>query len=339
MRLAGIFLVLSFSTALFGQSDDLQHDPNIAWIGEQTLDFELNPVYNNDLGEEYNLLELVRLENQVNTQGIYGEIEPGRYLSQQLLDALKAGAFDCFSDAQLTQPLIQRQVSEWLDHPGDLPGAEPQPEREAVQSTDIDVFRARMLLFFDTRKQAFGTRLLAVAPLLSIRDADGQITGRTPLLWIRMAQPDRKQQKVLQKKAAYVLQTRTKDNTPDWAEWDTRKGQLDLQAWATRETKHPAHPVLSGETFDPMAPQALQALIFTTDTLNTFNDDGQSVVDRIVQNNALEQVEKLRLVQHWYFDVRRKMLACRLVAVAPLQAVRNPEGRLRYYKPLFYVRY
>ena len=339
MRSLCILLLAACNFPLRAQFDDLLRHPDISWISTFTADYELNPVYNDNPDAEYNLLEIIRLENRDQANGLYRDAEPARYLSREILDGLQAGSFPCFADELLTQPLTRTQVRERLERPERIPGLGAQTNRDAVQPADIDLFRVRQLLYFNARKQVFETRLLAVAPLLNLPDAEGNVAAREPVLWIKISAATRKQIKNARNNAAYTWQTRQKDNIPVWVDLSVQKGKMDLQAWASAEAAQPSHPVLRADNYAKIGSAPLQALIFTTDTLNTFNDDGQSVIDRIVQKNAIDQVEKLRLVQHWYFDKQRKILGCRLVAVAPVAAIRDEEGELRYEKPLFYIRY
>ncbi len=328
---------------LHAQYDDLLHKRHISWVAEHTADYELNPVYSELMDVEMNLTKVLRLENQNGSTGLYQDLEIEHYLSAALLQGLQAGAFACFADSLLSRPLSPEQMEQRLFKRDtivtDAPDWEGSVVVSAVPSEEIDLFRVRQVFFFNARKKAFGARLLAVAPTVNTRDPEGNLTGRQPLLWIKIPTQRTCQGRKIAKSANYVVQTFMRENAPEVAVMQTAKGNLDLNKWATREVKHPAHRFLSYDEFQPLKKAALQALIFKTDTIVVFAPDTFMENAVMVQENAIDGVEKIRFVQNWYYDARRNRLTNRIVAVAPLAAVRDSDGALRYYKPLFYSKY
>ena len=335
MRLL-FFLLLTGPNILHAQYDDLLRNPNITWVAEYTTDFELNPVYNENLDEEYNLLNVIRLENQGARNGLYSDLEISRYFSQSLLNDLNAGHYACFADEQLQHPLPPEQVQLLLNPRETYFNADHRDTVILIHQTragDVDLFRVRQVFYFDQKSRRFGCRLLAFSPLINQQDKNGELSGRTPAFWIKCSsnkQPGKK----TERNAAYLFQTYMKDNAPAPDQLQVKKGKFDLQNWATAEVRHPSHPCYSYDGFQPLNQAALQDLVFTTDTISPYDDDPQ-----IITSNAITDVEKIRFVQNWVFDERRKSLYCRLTAAAPLAAKRDSEGNFRYYKPLFYVKY
>lgn len=338
-----IFSVFLLPLSLLSQYDDLLRNPNITWLAEYSADYELNPVYNDNLDEEYNFLNLLRMEHPGAVNGLYPDTEVSNWMSALVLNGLVNNAFECYSDEQLRRPVSRDQLLRLLsrqdttpsfEHPGEIIIAITE-----VQAADILLFRARQVLFHDASKRKLGARLLALAPMVAEHDEEGNVIGYQPLVWIKIPVWTGKTAKKLTKEASYVVQTRMKENAPSMDAVKTVKGSFDPRQWAYGETTRPAHKNLAYETFKPLKPAELQTLIFTNDTIVRFNDAGETEIDRIVQNDATRRVEKIRFVQNWYIDERRGRIDCRVVAVAPLAAVRDSEGSFRYYKPLFYVKY
>lgn len=329
-------VVLSFSSRLHAQYDDLLRNPNITWVAEYTTDFEFNPVYNENLDEEYNLLNVIRLENQGARNGFFSDLEISRYFSQTLLNDLNAGHYACFADDQLQQPLTPEQVEVLLNPRETYYNADHGDTVLMIHQTrtdDVDLFRVRQVFYFEQKKRRFGSRLIAISPLINRRDPDGNLTDRTPAFWIQCPAekpPDKKTART----AAYVFQTYMKDNAPGPDHLRVKKGKLDLQDWVAAEVRKPSHACYSYDAFQPLDQAALQNLVFTTDTISPYDDEVQ-----VVTSNAISDVERIRFVQNWIFDGRRHRLYCRLTAAAPLAAKRDSEGNFRYYKPLFYVKY
>ncbi len=337
-----LFLLITTPGILHAQYDDLLRNSKISWVAEYTADFEFNPVYNDYLDAEYNLLRVIRLENTRGKSGFFGDLEMSRYFSQVLLDGLNTGQYACFADDQLKQPLTAEQVQRLLQPSVARPGFDHPFDTIVmvipVEASAIDLFRARQVIYFDQKKQLFGSRLLAFAPVVNRMDEEGNIAERRPVFWIKCA-AGKEATSTKDRDASYIFQTYMKDNAPSIEQMQVKKGRLNLQAWAAEEVDRPSHACFSYDGFVPLDKTALRELVFSTDTLVTINEDDQAVIDRIVQTNALLQVEKIRFVQDWVFDERRHTLICRVRAAAPLAAVRDDEGVFRYYKPLFYIRY
>lgn len=337
-----VFSVFLLPFHLFSQYDDLLRNPDITWLAEYTADYELNPVYNDNLDEEYNLLEVIRLENTNSFNGLYPDTEIASRMSSTILEKLKAGIFECYSGEQLQQRVSLEELQRLLIRSDTVTGHEHEDWHiitNEVQAEQIVLFRVRQVLYYNAARRELGARLLALAPVMAELDPEGNVIGYQPLVWIKIPVLSNKAAKKLAKGASYVLQTRMQENAPAMEQMKTIKGSFDTQRWAYGETTRPAHQVLAYDNFEPLKASGLQALVFTRDTIVRINDLGETEIERVVNNDATRRVEKIRFVQNWYFDERRGMIGCRVVAVAPLAAVRDSEGNLRYYKPLFYVKY
>jgi len=337
-----VFVFLCPASILHAQYDDLLQKRRYSWVAEHTTDYELNPQYSDLVEVEMNLAQVVRLQNPQGRNELFPELEVPHYLSAALLQGLQAGHFTCFADEQLTQPLPHWQVDRLLNQRDTIVTAADEPFSVVVSplpARDLDLFRVRQVLFFDARKKAFGARLLAIAPMVNLRDGEGNFIGRKPLLWIKIPDQRNCQTRKIARAANYVVQTFLRETALDPDHLKAAKGRLDLRKWAANEVRRPAHKTLDYTDFRVLNPAQLRAQIIKNDTLVVFAPDTFMETAVVVQEDATERVEKIRLVQNWYYDARRHRLASKLVAVAPLAAVRDADGYLRYYKPLFYSKY
>lgn len=343
MQFFAICFLLFLPIPLCAQYADLLRNPDITWVAEYTTDFELNPVYNDNLGEEHNLLNVIRITNDAAVNGMYPESEVAVLASRFFLDGLNSGAFECFADSLLQKPVSPEQLKDRINRPDTLPNPNHPMDTvfyiNEVHAAEIELFRVRLVVFYDVSKRMLDARMLAVAPMIKEHDEEGNLIGRRPLVWIKMTALKGKAAKKLPKEAQYIVQTRMQENAPTMEQTNRIKGSLDLQTWAAGEVSTPSHRYLSTDGFQPLNSAELKALVFTTDTIVSYDDNYVQTIERIVQNDATRQVEKIRFVQNWYFDERRRTFDCRVVAVAPLAAMRDSEGNFRYYKPLFYVKY
>jgi len=341
MRLL-FFLLLTGPNILHAQYDDLFCKRRYTWVAEYTTDYELNPLYSDMVTTEMNLAQVVRLENRSGQNGLLHDLEQKHFLSDALLRGLAAGTFACYADEQLTQPLslenAQKRLSR-LDTITGLDSGEPVTVWNIVSPQEIDLFRIRQVFFFDSRKKQFGARLLAVAPLLNREDREGNVIERRPLFWIKIPLQNTRQIGKLAKSANYAVQTFMRENAPEPESMKILKGRLDLKKWATDEVQHPAHRRLAYDSYDMLSVSDVHARIYTSDTVTVITPDSFVETAVAVEENAIDRVERIRFVQNWYYDERRHRLAMQVVAVAPMAAVRDSEGDLRYYKPLFYSKY
>lgn len=340
MRSRFLFVSVFLSLQLHAQYTDLLQNSKISWVAEYTTDYELNPAYNTKLETEANLLELQRLVNTQGKNGLFpdSEVNIPYYFSQKMHAGLKAGAFQCYADEQLQNPLTQEQVLArffWKDSVAtDGFVSENEYGTEAFVT-----FRVRQVFFYNQPKRQFCVRILAIAPIPWISDAEGYMIEHAPLLWIKLPALNKKQLRQMPKTANYALQTRTQENSPGADQLASIKGNLNIRDWATAEVTKPSHQCLSVDGFQPLHRDALNALIFTSDTLTTLNEDGQAVIDRIIRQNALDDVEKIRFVQNWYFDEQGLLLHCEVAAIAPMATINAAGGLFQFDKPLFYVKY
>jgi Gliding motility associated protein GldN len=78
----------------------------------------------------------------------------------------------------------------------------------------------------------------------------------------------------------------------------------------------------------------------STDTINQIDPVTYETKVRVVQNNIkISDLKKLRLVQEWAWDNKKKALSVRLVGVAPMRAVLNEAEEFMFLQPLFYRRF
>ncbi len=340
--LTGLLLFL-LTLSLHAQYDDLLQNPKISWVAEYTADYELNPRYHDNVGEEFNLLSPIRVVNQPDAYGFFPDTEIEFSLSKRILDDLIRGNFSCFTDSALQNPLTAGAVFRLFHEHADLFSPEDSVllVKAGLPPEDIKVFRIRQVIYFDEAKKVFHSRVLAFAPLSDVVDSEGNFQYRRPLLWIKTPTLSGKQTKAVRREAGYAVQTFMRNNAPRQEDFSVRKGKLSFLGWVGAEVEKPSHPVFvrDGRDFEPIDAASLKARIFTMDTLTRFNDEGVAVIESVVPKNWISQVEKIRFVQNWYYDERRKILTCEVVAAVPLAAVRDNEGNLRYYRPLFYVKY
>ncbi len=328
MRLL-FFLLIAWPAFLRAQYDDLLRKKRYTWVAEYTCDYELNPIYN----EWINYVHVIRLENPEGWNGLIPEFEIPYYLSGAILKGIVSGKFVCFRDSTLTQRLPYLEIDSLLvrkDTFVSICDGEIKVNKTEISPNQINLFRVRQVFFYDSRKQIFGSRLLAVAPVVNIYDPDGNFQGRQPLLWIKIPAQDAFVNQKQIKSSNYIFQTFMEENAPKLETIKTVKGRLDLKKWATDEVRSPTSRLYSCDKLVPVDKAVLQKQVFTNDTI--------ALLDTVIMND-IDRIENICFVQQWYYNERRHRLAMHIVAVAPSAAFRDLKGYQLPMKPLFYSKY
>ncbi len=335
-----IFSVCFVSASLLqAQYDDLLRDPDITWVAEYTTNFVMHPE-SKDERLSLNYFDLVQLKNVEDKNDLYGGTQ--KYLNQQFLKKASLEGFSCYKDSLLERLMTQKEIFSSITEIDTIygyweGGNESMVIKNDVSFDQIQCFRIRQVFWYDQKNKAFDARLLAYAPITDIKDNAGNINGTRTLFWLKADENLPKRFK--NKRFSYIFQTKMKDNAPGFEDFKVMKGSFDFKKFFEAEIGNPSHQLLSRDKYSPADMQAFRVECFGTDTIVTFHPETYEEQVQIEYRNCIEQIEKIRFVQNWYYDERRNRLYARLVGVAPLAAIRDSEGEFRYYKPLFYQMY
>lgn len=339
--LTGIFAT---SSVISAQYADLLSDGNISWVGEYTADFTLDPVscdfdsygFNNDLN-------VIQLNNSATKGGLYESRYLARYFSQKLTEDIRRGIYTFFEDEQLEVPIPKEKVLERLSAVDTVLTFDPETYEETLTFVPNEIswenmvaFRVRQVFYYNKAEKTFGSRLLAIAPLKSVKESeDSFFDVAKAIIWLKV-EPPKNPDKTTARDVAYAFETKMKGNAPGLQDFVVKKGRLDFLQLIVNEVTKPSHPILNGD-FDPIDPAKLPDYVQSTDTVVTYNPTTYEEQIQIVQRNAIKDVMAISFVQHWFYDDSKRLFFNRVVAVAPELAIKDFDGNLRYNKVLFYI--
>ena len=198
-------------------------------------------------------------------------------------------------------------------------------------------FRIRQVFWYNQKNKKFESRVLAYAPVVDTKDNEGNYKDSHPLFWLKSAESPPKRFK--NKQFSYIFQTKMKDNAPHLEDFKVLKGSFDFKKFFKAEIETPSWRCLDKYNYTPADLSDLRAECFGADTIVTFHPETYEEKMQIERRSCIEQIERIRFVQNWYYDERRHRLYAQLVGIAPLAAIRDNEGVFRFYKPLFYQMY
>jgi hypothetical protein len=216
-----------------------------------------------------------------------------------------------------------------------------RPKEMNIEGDFID-WRLRQILFYNAKKAVWGTKVVAVAPLMNITKLDS-IVGTKPIFWFKA---DEKPQKLSANSIVWAKKTLNKQATskvpvlPDKLLKISKDVRNPVEHLWERIKNDPKMVIYDPNNENPFTPKDRTDLSATrVDTIVTF--DLETYEEKTVEvRNELnpDDVNELRLIQHWYWDERRGRLSITLEAVGLIIKVFDDFGEYRYSRLLCYRR-
>lgn len=332
---------LLFATSTQAQFADLLRDPDITWVGEYTTDYWMNPENEQEEADEIpNRFELVRFIRSDLEYGLYGRlISTRKYLSQQLMQTGLDPEAKIYKDSLLKVRMSSDEFGQSIisqDTGYSSCNGEVMIFRNEIEYSEIFSIRIRQVFWYNQKNKAFDARILAYAPIVDTRDNEGNWNGTRALCWINGEELPRKGLK--NTAFNYIFQTKMLDNALDLEEVKVLKGKLDFRKLFADELNPPTRTLID-TGFKPANSSILYTECFGVDTIITYNYITNEEEVRFEHRSCIDQIDHIQFVQNWYYDELKKQLYSQLAGIAPLQSIRDSEGRLRFFIPLFYQMY
>jgi hypothetical protein len=348
MKILKILFLLPLSILslkMTAQVDDLLKNKDITWIAETYNDFLTEAAHADKIGKEISRATLLKFVNtkEAATDGI-------AIFQNLFMNNVKEGKIPIYKDSLCKIAILPKDLM-WTDT---LLTVDPVTYEQKIkvvsyynpQLESILFFRARQVVFYNSKKAQYGLRTLAVAPMVAATDIEGNFTHWKPTFWIKVTDLTKKK--------------KLNDNDITWASRMTLSGGIKIRLDDTikivktiGETlpmthlfeaveKNPKVPIYRIEDPNPKEKFTMNErfnLLTRTDTIMTIDPITYETKVRVVFNKfSVEEVKRLQLVQNWYWNDKKKRLEIYLLATAPLRDVTTDEGLFLYKLPLFYRR-
>ena len=302
--------ILSFTMS--AQIDDLMRNNDITWIAEIGSDFIVDDA---EKAESRGLNRIRTLKKHENDHSFFAGLMYKIYKAQQLKNNL----------------LIVNEA--------------------------IEAIRVNQILFYNAKNAQFGLRTLGFSPLVKNVDS----SAWKSLLWMKARDlenpPDLSSMDIIwarrinqhhgfDLKNAHILKCtdtsmpiqhllkvfETDDKTPFFkANSDIMPYQSDV--YEEEKIKTPDADIIPY----PLTLFEREAMIASRDTIIALVD-GKATWKVVEHRRDINKINRLRLIQEWYWDDKKQELCIHLAAVAPLYDVCNEVGEFLYRVPLFYRR-
>ena len=349
------FLVsLSPLTSLMGQKTVLQEwiaDPKNGWVAEFSTDLRLDMLTESETSTLYKEtkiyleggLDIVKLlENDKS-----GYDEGYHRLSYLLMAGVESGqiiAYESpFSDQKAPSSNWIRQDTITRINPTTYETVQVVISNQ-VNPEDIKIFRAHQIVAYQPATATWKVKVIAVAPLIIRRDEAGTFMYIEPLFWIKVTD---KKVKLNSPDITWAVRTRARqrEGVLDFKKLilEAKKSQADLPMAhfldkISKDERVPLDGVASWKE-PKLTTLERKNVLSRTDTIQTIDPvTYESRLKIVISKTEAADLEKVRIVQEWAWDNRRKTMSVRLHSIAPIKDVTNEAGDFLYSAPIFYRR-
>ena len=209
---------------------------------------------------------------------------------------------------------------------------------------DIKIFRAHQIIAYQPATATWKVKVIAVAPLVIRRDDAGTFMYIEPLFWIKVTD---KKVKLNASDITWAVRTRGRQME---AQLNVKK--LILEAKKS-QADFPMGHFLDKISKDERIPlygvaSMKEPKLTTLERKNVLSRiDTIQMIDPVTYESSLKIVtikteaadlERVRIVQEWAWDNRRKTMSVRLHSIAPMKDITNESGEFLYSAPIFYRR-
>lgn len=348
-------LIFTFSPLLLlAQYEQILRNPDVIWAAELDVLYNLQLPESPDSALRNDILYWKNFDPKNQTPHSGGEL-----LIENLLEAARTGAWPAwqFTDTmrQLSKTEVEQRVG-WGNDTVVVFDVETGLDVVKVVYNDIDIanfvgIRAKQLLYFDEKKGDFMLYTSAIGPVrteyTSVLNAQ---TGRWEYVylydyvpfWLKLPDASRKtlreKQQVNDPDITWAAQLKTIGNSP---QLDKQRPFKDIRPPVMQvlldRFSHDRRYQVRDPLNQPIPFESRNGMITSIDSVVTF--DAETYEEKVmVEKNVItaESIYRLRLVENWFWDDRKKRLKVQLVRYAPLLEVRDDMDNYRFDRPLFY---
>jgi hypothetical protein len=336
--------ILSVKTT--AQIDDLLKNKDITWVAESYNDFLTERVIGDKIGKEISRVTQLKYLN------LKEDATDETFVFQNIfMKAASDGKMPIYSDAECQKVLTVNDIKQQ----DTLLTIDPTTYETKTRVVMNDIpyenvlfFRVRQVVFYDAKKAQFGLRTLAIAPMVKVTEDIGDSAAWRPIFWTKatdLSKPNKLTNNDVSWAARMVL-SGGMDITPN-AESSLKVLKIvgeDMPIGHQFNTiqknfKVPFYHIDQSNPKDKFTINERLALLTNTDTIMTIDPVTYEQRIKVVSSNIeSKQIKRLRLVQNWYWNDKKKRLEIYLMATGPLIDVTDYAGNFIYRKPVFYRR-
>ncbi len=352
-KLPQVLLFVIFPLLLPAQYEGILKDPDVIWAAEMDITYNLRPPGDADSTRQN---QIVFWKNY-NPESTF-PYRDGELLIEKMMVAACSGDWPAWQYEEAGRRLSKEEVAKQLTFGEEMYvvfDVETLKDSVVVGSSvrDFSTFigiRAKQLLYFDVKKGEFGLFTSSIAPVrykFDYFNANpdtwmGFHKSEYAPFWLKMQafskKAEKKKTKVDDSKVSWAARINTEDNSPVINDLHTLKVGKSPVMQVLLDRFHFDRHYKAFNTSGELIPFTIRDKIFLTrDTIQTI-DPETSAITIIVTDKTVDadQISKLRLVEDWFWDDRKKRLIIRLAGFAPIRMKSFLNDYYSIDTPLFY---
>lgn len=328
MKFLKTLIVILLTFNLEAQVEAILKDPNIVWAAEFEIDFTIDKrhpldiVHTNDIG----IMKYVWIDDWE-----FGETE--NFFSNILFNHVKKDTFDVFKDKNLTKPIDSYLSTLRIDTNFVVDPITYETKScswlTPYESTEVVKYRVHQILYYNQQEARFLLKPIALAPLVAVYK-DNKLDSLRPLFWFKT---DNNRPDISQKSIIWAQKFKHNINLNEVSVLKNTLNQSPLvhqfEIYNTDEKTPFYSPIYA--TINPMKDNIplniRENFISVMDT---------SKGDILVFKMTADSIQKLQMIEEWYWDKDEKKLMINLSATAPLIPFKDEADNFLFDKPLFY---
>jgi hypothetical protein len=329
------FSLIFLGNSLMAQVVDIQKDPTIDWAAIVDVLLPADPVYATADEDEHSKMAILKLVAPPPEIGSFVD----HSLSSKLWEVAKSGAWEMYSDPEMTQRLTFEGYMSSVLQPDTSITFDPETyeEKITIGCTDrmfpyeASLIKVRQILTYSNAKADFGVQTLAIAPCYD----NGE-----PIYWLRLPNvtPSIPQDYAKDPNITWAMRYTTLDSSPGsetWIELKNTTGPMPERFLDRVRTDTMVELLnLDGE---PIFAAQRPCLFSCTDSLVLFDPQTWQELVQIKEVGLdFEQVTEIQLIEDWFWHEAEGVLTLRLHAIAPqywtMDKMENKYRARRFYR-------
>ncbi len=326
------------------QIDDLLRNKDITWVAESYNDFSTEQAHEEKIGKTINFVTPLKFLNKTEA-----EVYETAVFQDILLNNVKEGKVQIYKDADCKHDISYNDVCHFdtvniqdpinYEEKVRVVRNEPFPEQ-------ILFFRTRQVVYYNAKEAQFGLRTLAVGPMTKVLNNEGILIDWKPLFWIKVTDLTKKR-KLTESNITWAARMKMSNGIALTEENEVKVlkkvgDNMPMSHLFNVLEQNPKVPFYTVEESNPKMKYTFEErfrLINYADTIIEINPISNKSAYKIVRYKMkMDDIKRLRLVQNWYWNDKKKRLEIYLMATAPMKDVNNEAGELLFKQPLFYRR-
>ena len=336
------FCFILIKNTVSAQYIDLKNNKDILWIAEFSMDHDFS--FNTD-SEQRNIIKLIKFySDPTNFDGANNDA----WIIDWIYSNAVNGHYECFEDPGLTLQISKKRIASLTASVDTVITYDPATFEEStvivrneLNPKTIKQLRTNQVIFYNQKSRNFETRLISVAPLLSIEGDESPV----PLFWIKMNSKFPESFDIHNPNIVWGTLVNTKESPlfVNFMREVKNENNFNFPKRLKEQAFELEKPIESTECYgcnQLLSKVDVQKVYNSIDTVITFNPQTFLEEIQVVKHDFdPEKVSEYRLIQEWYYDENSKKLMNRLKAISPLYLTQSLNGKFKYKKPLYYIRY